>query len=57
MSWVKVTLAGLEKGANVKIRPSGGAMRGRIESGQVNRCAISTLYPEYLNDLSVRLCR
>jgi len=34
MSWVKQALAELLNGRQVKIRPIGGSMRGRIESGQ-----------------------
>lgn len=35
MSWVKEALAGINNGQVVKVRPHGGSMRGRIESGQV----------------------
>jgi len=35
MSWVKEAIAGLRDGKEVKIRPHGGSMRGRIESGQL----------------------
>ena len=35
MSWVKEAIEALEKGNDVKVRPHGGSMRGRIESGQL----------------------
>ena len=35
MSWVKDALASLERGEAAKVRPHGGSMRGRIESGQL----------------------
>ena len=35
MSWVKEALAALEAGECARIRPQGGSMRGRIESGQL----------------------
>lgn len=35
MSWVKEALDGLSKGEAVQVRPQGGSMRGRIESGQL----------------------
>jgi hypothetical protein len=35
MSWVKDALAGLAEGRTVQVRPQGGSMRGRIESGQL----------------------
>ncbi|HEX9060275.1 MAG TPA: hypothetical protein VF941_08855 [Clostridia bacterium] len=35
MSWVKDALMGLENGGVARIRPQGGSMRGRIESGQL----------------------
>jgi hypothetical protein len=34
MSWVKEAIVQLNKGQEVSVRPSGGSMRGRIESGQ-----------------------
>ena len=34
MSWVKEALMELERGRSVDVRPLGGSMRGRIESGQ-----------------------
>lgn len=33
MSWVKEALEGLRNGVVVQVRPQGGSMRGRIESG------------------------
>ena len=35
MSWVKTTLAALAKNEAASVRPFGGSMRGRIESGQL----------------------
>ena len=35
MSWVKDTIAALEANQSVSVRPQGGSMRGRIESGQL----------------------
>ena len=35
MSWVKDAIAGISEGKDVKIRPYGGSMKGRIESGQL----------------------
>jgi hypothetical protein len=34
MSWVKEALESLERGQPARVRPHGGSMRGRIESGQ-----------------------
>jgi hypothetical protein len=35
MGWVNDALKGLSAGKNVQVRPFGGSMRGRIESGQL----------------------
>lgn len=35
MSWVKDALAALAAGESAQVRPQGGSMRGRIESGQL----------------------
>lgn len=35
MSWVKEALEALSNGKEAQIRPVGGSMRGRIESGQL----------------------
>lgn len=35
MSWVKDAITALESGESAKVRPHGGSMRGRIESGQL----------------------
>ena len=35
MGWVNNALAGLSAGETVRVRPLGGSMRGRIESGQL----------------------
>ena len=48
MSWVKEALAELKKGNEVKVRPIGGSMKGRIESGQ-----LVTLKPATFNEVEV----
>ena len=48
MSWVKDAIAGLKKEESVKVRPHGGSMRGRIESGQ-----LVTLVPVDGSDVAV----
>ncbi|MCU0655664.1 MAG: hypothetical protein MUF64_10360 [Polyangiaceae bacterium] len=35
MSWVKEALGALQQGKVARVRPLGGSMRGRIESGQL----------------------
>jgi hypothetical protein len=35
MGWVKDALKELSEGRSAQVRPSGGSMRGRIESGQL----------------------
>lgn len=35
MSWVKEALNNINEGKPAKVRPHGGSMRGRIESGQL----------------------
>lgn len=35
MSWVKEALKNINQGKLAKVRPHGGSMRGRIESGQL----------------------
>jgi hypothetical protein len=35
MSWVKDAVTALEAGKSASVRPHGGSMRGRIESGQL----------------------
>ena len=35
MSWVKDAIVALEQGETAHVRPQGGSMRGRIESGQL----------------------
>lgn len=35
MSWVQAARAGLARGERVTVRPLGGSMRGRIESGDL----------------------
>jgi hypothetical protein len=48
MGWVKDALAELQLGKSVQIRPVGGSMRGRIESGQ-----LVTLAPVATKDIAV----
>ena len=47
MSWVKDTIAALESGDTARVRPIGGSMRGRIESGQ--QVTIEPVTPEDVN--------
>lgn len=46
MGWVNDALQELKAGRSVKIRPHGGSMRGRIESGQ--EVTLSPVTPEEL---------
>lgn len=48
MGWVNEALRKLRAGETAEVRPYGGSMRGRIESGQ-----LVTLAPVDLNDLRV----
>lgn len=48
MSWVKDALCALRQGQSVSVRPQGGSMRGRIESGQ-----LVILAPVKLTDIAV----
>jgi len=48
MSWVKDALAALEAGETARVRPHGGSMRGRIESGQ-----LVTISPVEADDVKV----
>lgn len=48
MSWAHDACAALERGERAKVRPHGGSMRGRIESGQ-----LVTLAPATSADVSV----
>jgi hypothetical protein len=48
MGWVKDALKELESGQAVQVRPSGGSMRGRIESGR-----LVTLAPVDLQEIIV----
>jgi hypothetical protein len=48
MSWVKEALVALQRGERACVRPRGGSMRGRIESGQR-----VTLEPATVDDLTV----
>jgi hypothetical protein len=48
MSWVKEALGEINKGNLAKIRPFGGSMRGRIESGQ-----LVTLKPTSYNEVEI----
>lgn len=42
MTWVKEALEALRSGRMVQVRPQGGSMRGRIESGQLVTIAPAT---------------
>lgn len=46
MSWVKDALEQLSKGNEASVRPVGGSMRGRIESGQ-----LVTLKPTHYDEV------
>jgi hypothetical protein len=46
MGWVKDALKEITAGRQVQVRPSGGSMRGRIESGQ-----LVTLVPAQAGDV------
>ena len=48
MSWVKDALNALQQGQSVQVRPQGGSMRGRIESGQ-----LVTLAPVSLAEIAI----
>lgn len=48
MSWVKKTLDAIKKKQDVQVRPHGGSMRGRIESGQ-----LVTIQPAGIDDIQV----
>lgn len=48
MSWVKAALAKLQAGEPAQVRPQGGSMRGRIESGQ-----LVTIAPAAHGDIGV----
>lgn len=48
MSWVKEALEALDQGKEAQIRPSGGSMHGRIESGQLvtlRSCTFEEIVP------------
>ena len=55
MGWVNDALKELKAGRSVKIRPQGGSMRGRIESGQ--EVTLSPVTPQELNIDDVVLVR
>jgi hypothetical protein len=46
MTWIKEARMKLRNGENVQVRPIGGSMRGRIESGQ-----LVTLAPARIRDV------
>jgi hypothetical protein len=48
MGWVQDALAELKKGRTAQVRPQGGSMRGRIESGQ-----LVTIEPSNGDDVEV----
>ena len=47
MSWVKEAISALEMGESAQVRPHGGSMRGRIESGQL--VTIAPVSPDDVN--------
>jgi hypothetical protein len=48
MGWMKDALTGLCNGQTVQVRPLGGSMRGRIESGQ-----LVTIRPVMANEIQI----
>ena len=48
MSWVKDAISALENGDDAQVRPHGGSMRGRIESGQ-----LVTISPVHLDEVKI----
>lgn len=48
MSWVKEAVNGLKHNQTVRVRPHGGSMRGRIESGQ-----LVTISPVSLEEIEI----
>jgi hypothetical protein len=51
MSWVKDAITALESGESAQVRPHGGSMRGRIESGQLVTIAPVTADAVNVNDI------
>jgi len=51
MSWVKEALQGLSGGSPVQVRPQGGSMRGRIESGQLMTIAPASAADVKIDDV------
>ncbi|MGV3612843.1 MAG: hypothetical protein ACO1N0_17915 [Fluviicola sp.] len=51
MSWVKEALGSLKSDGTARIRPAGGSMRGRIESGQLVTLQTSTYAEVEINDV------
>jgi hypothetical protein len=51
MSWVKQALESLERGEPARVRPYGGSMRGRIESGQQVTIEPATLAEVAVDDV------
>ena len=51
MSWVKEALESLKEFGQAQIRPIGGSMRGRIESGQLVTLQTSTYADVEINDV------
>ena len=51
MSWVKDALAAIESGNAAQVRPHGGSMRGRIESGQLVTIAPATAEEVQVDDV------
>ena len=51
MSWVKDALTTIENGESAQVRPHGGSMRGRIESGQLVTIAPATAEDVQIDDV------
>lgn len=51
MGWVNKALVHLGRGENAEIRPHGGSMKGRIESGQLVTLAPASFYTVDVGDV------
>jgi hypothetical protein len=51
MSWIKEARTKLQNGQNARVRPFGGSMRGRIESGQLVTIALVQIRDVHSGDV------
>ena len=51
MGWVQDALADLNEGRTTQVRPQGGSMRGRIESGQLVTLQPATAADVFVDDV------